>query len=83
MMKCFVLGLIFMYQKVSRLFPPRCRFYPTCSQYTAEAIEGHGIVAGIGLGIWRIARCHPFHPGGLDPVPEHFRYCLNKINRST
>jgi uncharacterized protein len=69
MIKQCVLGLIWGYQKISRLFPPRCRFYPSCSVYMTTAIEHHGVIHGVGMGLCRIARCHPFHPGGQDPVP--------------
>jgi len=54
---------------ISPLLGNSCRFYPSCSQYTLEAVERHGVVKGLLLGAWRILRCHPFHPGGYDPVP--------------
>jgi len=54
---------------LSPLIGSRCRFYPSCSDYGAEAIRRHGAVAGLWLTVKRVGRCHPYHPGGFDPVP--------------
>lgn len=69
-MKQLLLGLIKFYRKfISPMTPPACRFHPTCSQYGLEAIETHGAMKGAYLTVKRILKCHPFHPGGFDPVP--------------
>ncbi|MCR2821767.1 membrane protein insertion efficiency factor YidD [Lederbergia panacisoli] len=70
MKKVFILIIRFYQKVISPLKPPTCRFYPTCSQYGLEAIQRFGALRGGFLTIKRILKCHPFHPGGIDPVPE-------------
>ena len=65
-----MIGLIRIYRALlSPLFGPSCRFHPTCSEYAKTAIETHGPVRGLCLAVKRLIKCHPFHPGGFDPVP--------------
>lgn len=64
-----------LYQRfISPLKPATCRFYPTCSCYALEALEHHGVFWGSLLSIWRILRCNPFNPGGIDKVPQKIRW---------
>ena len=70
MMKRVVVGLLRLYKRwISPWLPPSCRFTPTCSEYMLAAVEKRGIAKGVSLGIRRILRCHPWNPGGVDPVP--------------
>jgi len=83
MLKKPALALIRLYQlTLSRVLPPSCRFHPTCSRYTYEAIEKHGFFKGGWLGAKRIARCHPLNPGGYDPVPEEFHFFTKKPDQA-
>ena len=69
-MKLLLLALIRIYQyALSPFLGRRCRFFPSCSEYTAEAVRKHGALKGAYLGVKRIFRCHPWNPGGFDPVP--------------
>ena len=83
-MKQIFIGIIRFYQKfISPMTPPTCRFYPTCSHYGLEAFQKHGIQR-FWLTCKRILKCHPFHPGGFDPVPDKrmTKYILNFRNHS-
>jgi hypothetical protein len=64
-----ILSLLCLYKRwISPLLPSACRFHPTCSEYMMEAVRRYGALRGVWMGVKRLARCHPFHPGGFDPV---------------
>jgi putative membrane protein insertion efficiency factor len=70
MISRLAISLIRLYQVIYPPFLPRvCRFEPTCSSFAIQALSRHGFLKGVGLAAWRLLRCHPFHPGGIDPVP--------------
>ena len=76
-----IVGLIGIYQTlISPLLPPSCRFYPSCSHYASEAVRRHGAIRGLWLAALRLLKCHPWHPGGLDPVPP--RASTNPLSQS-
>lgn len=77
MRKIFII-LVRIYQKlISPIFPPSCRYYPTCSNYMINALKKHGPILGLIMGIFRILRCNPFVRGGVDPVPDRFTIFRN------
>ena len=76
-MRALVLTLLRAYKRfISPLFPPACRFYPSCSEYAMEAIAKHGLLRGGSLAARRLIKCSPLHPGGFDPVPGSHRLDL-------
>jgi putative membrane protein insertion efficiency factor len=78
-MKKIIILLIGFYQKyISPLKPATCRFCPTCSEYATQALEKYGLLKGLWLSIRRISRCHPFNPGGYDPLPDFLGACSHK-----
>jgi putative membrane protein insertion efficiency factor len=81
-MRRFIAVAIRAYQlTLSPLLGSRCRFYPSCSQYTLEAVLRFGVLRGSWLGVRRLARCHPWHEGGFDPVPPlHARLCAHHVH---
>jgi putative membrane protein insertion efficiency factor len=69
MITALILGVLRIYKRwISPLLPSACRFHPTCSEYMMQAVETHGAARGVWMGLRRIAKCHPFHQGGFDPV---------------
>ena len=75
-MRWLLIKFVRFYQRfISPLFPPSCRYSPSCSTYMIHAIEKHGAIKGVIMGLGRIGRCHPFVAGGKDPVPDYFTVC--------
>jgi len=82
--KRLLLALIAAYQRwISLSMPRRCRYEPTCSAYTAEAVRRFGALRGALLGAWRLLRCNPFSHGGFDPVPERFTLRVGPVDPAT
>jgi putative membrane protein insertion efficiency factor len=83
MIKKVFLFLLILYKKLfSSFLGSNCRFVPTCSVYAYESIEKYGVLKGVFLGIKRILKCHPFHKGGFDPIPEKFEVKLKWIQKN-
>ncbi|MGC0272840.1 membrane protein insertion efficiency factor YidD [Pseudactinotalea sp. Z1739] len=76
-----LIGLVRAYQAVvSPWFAPRCRYYPSCSNYAVDALRKQGLIRGFGLAVWRVLRCNPWSLGGVDHVPEHPRSARTLID---
>lgn len=83
-MRRVLIACIHFYQRfISPLFPPTCRYYPTCSTYAIQAITRHGAIKGTLMGMARILRCNPLVPGGRDPVPDYFTLRRSVAPRQT
>lgn len=81
-MKKLLIGFVRGYQRfISPLFPPSCRYYPTCSNYMIKALQVHGPLKGTLMGTLRILRCHPFVKGGIDYVPVKFSLRRNTVDK--
>ncbi|EKW99005.1 membrane protein insertion efficiency factor YidD [Ligilactobacillus saerimneri] len=76
--QCLILPIRVYQRWISPLFPPTCRYTPTCSNYMLQALQKHGPFKGLLMGIARILRCHPFVRGGIDPVPDKFTLLRNE-----
>ena len=75
-MNKILIAFIKVYQyTLSPLLGPRCRYYPSCSNYAVQALREHGALRGLGLATWRLLRCNPFSNGGYDPVPPRHKGC--------
>lgn len=72
--KSFILLISFYKTFISPVLPPSCRFYPSCSDYARASIEAHGVLRGCYLALRRLLKCHPYHEGGIDQVPESFHW---------
>ena len=78
-MRKLIVGILRLYKVLlSPLLPSACRYYPSCSEYMRQAVEKYGVTTGLWMGAKRLLRCHPFHAGGLDPVPESSTQSLQK-----
>ena len=82
-MNKILIAFIKVYQyTLSPLLGPRCRYYPSCSNYAVEALHEHGALRGLGLAAWRLLRCNPFSNGGYDPVPPRHNGCEHDHNET-